>query len=253
MPLIMFPNIDFDTSIGYYISLHELREIFPHLEKDKEVELYFIELRNEQGKLVKRFKLFRKLLAKTGEHYQGYYGWVKHLCLPQNIVSSLNIGRNYKMVIILIRYDNEPLLPFEVKAIGYEAQKVVETLSNIDMDLLLLHLEQPILNKVCSYLWDSWFRLEENDIEGSRTAIRNSLEVLEKEFLPNILAGEESSKFPDKLKRLIISLRDFLHYGGPHPGPAPRTTTEMILSLTINLVKYLTKSIENKVIIFQEG
>jgi len=252
----MVSNVEFDSQIGYYINLHELREIFPHIEKDKEVELYLVETRDEWGRLIRRFKPFEKLCLKTGEYYHSYYGWEKCLCLPEDIITRFNIGKSYKVTIILLKYDSKPFLPLETKPIGYDAQKVLEYISKIEANLLLLNLaDQPILNKSFSYLWDAYSRLEENNVEGARTALRNSLEVLKKELLPKLTVpekSEESKTFLNKLEKLVASLQDFLHYGGPHPGPAPRTTTEMILSLSIELIKYLARSIETKVISFQE-
>jgi hypothetical protein len=47
---------------------------------------------------------------------------------------------------------------------------------------------------------------------------------------------------------LISKLRSFLNYGDPHPGPAPKITTKMVISITIELVKYLAKTLEAGII-----
>jgi hypothetical protein len=47
------------------MNLRELGEVFPHIKEDKDVELYLIEIRNEQNMLVKRFKPFKRLQLKT--------------------------------------------------------------------------------------------------------------------------------------------------------------------------------------------
>ena len=255
MPVVIVSNVEHNNPNDYYISLHDICNIFPHIDEDKEMDVYIVEIRNERGKIIKRFKPFRKISLKIGKHYNNLYGWTKHLRLSENIVTQLNIGKDYKLIIILTRYDGKPFLPFEIKTIGYEAQKVFEYFSKIEANLLLLNLELSPLNKAISYLWDAYFRLEENDVEGARTALRNSLEVLKKDLVPRLIISErseESKDFPQRLNKLFTNIQGFLHYGGPHPGPAPRTTTEMILSLTMELIRYLAKSIINGIICFQE-
>lgn len=250
MPAVVFSNIEFSSSYGYYIDLRDLREIFPHIEKDKMMELYLIEVRNEQGKLVKRLKPFQKIELKTCGLL-----WGEYLCIPEEIIAKFN-GKNYKIAIVITKYDGKPLLPLELKGFGYDSGRILESFSKLEANLLLLILEQPILNKAGSYLRDAYFRLEEGDVEGSRTALRNCLQILEDSFLPEIKVpetSEETSGFVDRLKKLLKSMEDFLHYGGPHPGPAPRTTTEMVISMTVELIKYLSKALEKRVILLEEG
>ncbi|HDN97986.1 MAG TPA: hypothetical protein ENG68_02400 [bacterium] len=255
MPAIISSYIRFDTNKGYFIDIHELTETFPHIIKDKEVELYLIELRDQQDKLIRRFKPFKKFKLKVGEYWEEVRkALASCLLIPEDIVSKFNIGSNYKVIIMLNKYDGKPFLPLEIKCVGYNTQRILEYLSKIEANLLLLSLDQPVLNKACSYLWDAYFRLEENDIEGSRTALRNSLQVLKKEFLSQIALSEkseESQEFPKKMQQLLTRMTEFLHYGGPHPGPAPRATTEMIISLTTEVIKFFQKGLEKEFIIFK--
>ena len=121
----------------------------------------------------------------------------------------------------------------------------------IEVEILTCVLENNILNESLSYLYDALRRLEEYDIEGSRTTLRNSLEIIKRKFIPSIIVPEESEEekeFPKRLLDLVRTLQDFLHYGGPHPGPAPKLTTEMIITITIKLIKYLAQSLENNII-----
>lgn len=255
MPAVVVSNIEFDPSYGYYICLRDLREVFPHIEKDKKMELYVIELRNEQGKFIKRFKPLQKIELKTGEHYCSYHGLEKHLCLSEEIIAKFNIGKNYKIAMVIAKYDGKPFLPLELKGFGYDSGRILEGFSKLEANLLLLILEQPALNEAASYMWDAYFRLEEGDIEGSRTMLRNCLQILEDSFLPEIKvpeASEETGEFVGRLEKLLKSMESFLHYGGPHPGPAPRTTTEMMISVTAELMKYLSKALEEKVILLRE-
>jgi hypothetical protein len=97
-------------------------------------------------------------------------------------------------------------------------------------------------------LWDAYTRLEENDVEGARTSVRNSLSIIRDEFIPKIEVVEEAKDFPENLKNLVKRLADFTQYGGPHHGPAPRSTTEMIILMTIELIRYLAKMLEERTI-----
>jgi len=254
MPAIITSNIIFifDDKRRYIIDLSELVNVFPHIEKDKNAKIYLIEIRNERGKLVKRFKPFKGLELKTAECWNGQK-WIPCLDLPEDVASCFNIGKGYRVTIALIAYDGRPFLPLEIKCVGYDSERVAEYFSKIEADLISLSLEQRILNEAVSHLWDAYSRLEENDVEGARTSVRNSLEVLRKELVPKIKVIEESEDFPQRIDRLIRELAGFVHYGGPHPGPAPRTTTEMIISVTIELIRYFAKAIENKVMSFEES
>ena len=256
MPVIMVPSIDFDSIKGYFIDLQRLLDIFPNIESNKEMEMYVIEVRNEQDKLVKRFKPFKILKLKTYQYWDATYKkYIKYLSIPEDIALNFNIGKNYKIIIIITKYDGKPFLPFEIKSIGYNVEKTLEFFSRIEKDLLLLFFEQKELNEASSYLWDANSRLSEGDIEGARVSIRNSLEILEK-FISNLIVpkeAEEIEEFPNRMKRLIKGIKDLIHYGGPHPGPAPRTTTEMVLSLTIDILRYLAQAIENKIITIKGG
>lgn len=255
MPVVITSRIEFDNTKGYYIDLSELSQTFPHVKEDKEIEFYLIELRNEQDKLIKRFKPFEKFNLKTSSYWESIFKeWI--LCLPLAVVASrFNVGKSYKVTVIITRYDGKEFVPLEVRGVGSGSQKALEYFSKIEEDLLSLSLEQPVLKKAVSYLWDSHSRLEENDIEGARVAIRNSLKILKEELVPRIIVqkGEESGEFPKRIEKLLGVITEFLHYGGPHPGPAPRTTTEMSLSLTTDIVRYLAKLIESKVIHLSES
>lgn len=252
MPAIIISNVEFDNF--YYIDLRELAEVFPHIKEDKDVELHLIEIRNEQNKLLKRFRPFKILQLKTKTYwYRPAQKWLPCLYLPEEVASQFNIGKYYKMTSVITKYDAKSFFPIEIKAVGYDAQKVLEFFTKIETSLLSLCLDQLVLNKAVSYLWDAYFRLEENDVEGARTSVRNSLEVLEKDFLPKIKVLEEfkSSEFPNKLSKLTKDIKSFLHYGGPHPGPAQRTTTEMMISLAVDLITYLGKTLESGYILFE--
>lgn len=60
--------------------------------------------------------------------------------------------------------------------------------------------------------------------------------------------AEESRELPDKLRRLVSAMKGLLHYGGPHPGPAPGTTTEMLLALVLDLIRYLARMLNERLV-----
>jgi hypothetical protein len=218
--------------------------------KNKECRIYFIEIRDHSHKLIRRFKPFQKCLLKTGEYWDSVQkSWLPCLALTKDIVSQLGVGKGYRLALVISKYDGRCFLPLELKAIGYNVQSIVECLSKIETKLLSLVLDYPVFNEATSYLWDAYSRIEENDMEGARTALRKALlEVLRDEFVPKIKTLEEPEKFTENLRRLLSTLGEFVQYGGPHRGHAPRTTTEMILSMTTELLTYLAKGIENNVI-----
>jgi len=174
------------------------------------VKIYLIEIRNERGKLVKRFKPFKELELKNAECWNGQK-WIPCLVLPEDVASRFNIGKGYEVTIILIAYDRRPFLPLEIRCVGYGSERVFEYFSKIEADLISLSLEQPILNEAISYLWDAYFRLEENDVEGARTFVRNLLEVLGKKLVSKIKVVEESKDFPQRVGKLIKELTDFVY------------------------------------------
>jgi len=250
MPAIISSTAYFDSSEKYYyIDLGELTKVFPHIEDNKELRCYVVELRNEAGKLVRRFKPFKELVLKTKEYFSTSLNKrLPCIVIPEDVATQINIGNYYRITIVITAYDGKPFLPFELKLIGYDAERVLEYFSRIEVALLSLSSRQPVLNRAVSYLWDAYARLEENDVEGARASVRNSLSTIRGEFIPKIEVIEEAKDFPKNLESLVKHLAEFTHYGGPHPGPAPRTTTEMIILMTIELVRHLAKMLEDKTI-----
>jgi hypothetical protein len=250
MPAIISSNTYFDSSEKYYyIDLGELTRVFPHIVRNKELRCYVVELRNETGKLLGRFKLFKELVLKTKEYFSTSLNkWLPCIVIPVDVATRINVGDNYRITIVITAYDGKPLLPFELKLIGYDAERTLEYFSRIEVALLSLSLEQPVLNKAVSYLWDANARLKGNDVEGARVSVRNSLSIIRDEFIPKIEVIEEAKDFSKNLESLVKYLAEFTQYGGPHPGPAPRTTTEMIILMTIELVRYLEKMLEDETI-----
>jgi hypothetical protein len=251
MPGILIAEIKFKEQL--YISLKDLYEVVPNVKKGGILDLYIIEVRDERGKLVKRFKPFKKLALEVNECYENQY--LPCIKFSDGNVFTFNLGKNYKISILVTRYNNKVLFPFEIRKLGFDSdlERILEKFSKIEIRLLTLITENPSLNEALSYLFDSYSRLEENDIEGARTSLRKAInEVLKQKFAEKIIPVEEAEDFPKNFKKFLSSLSEFIQTGGAHIGPAPRTTTELILEITANIIEYLAKSLENNVIKIKE-
>jgi hypothetical protein len=242
MPVIISSTIHFNPVGKYYCNdLAELVGVSPHIEKDKNVRFYVVELRNEISKLVKRFKPFKELELKISEYYSTLLS-KNILCLvtPEDVTSWFNVVNNYRIAIVITTYDGKPFLPLELKSIeDYDCDRAFECFSRIKASLLLLSLEQTILNMTISYLWDAYVKLEKNDIEGARTSVRNSLSAVKDQFIPRIGVVEGARDFPQEPQETYRSLNRFYSLWGPSSRPSPKSTTETIISMTIELIKYL--------------
>ncbi|MCD6155257.1 MAG: hypothetical protein J7J22_05780 [Candidatus Verstraetearchaeota archaeon] len=241
---------------AYCFEISSLIEKFPHLKECRTMEAYLLEIKNESGKVIKVFKPPKKLQFLFGRtwSYSNYY-----LVLPKEISDKFGIGKDYRITVLLMKHDGKVLLPFEIKQIGYYSTE--EVYANIIKDIKevidLLSIEQSELQSAVKYTFDSYLRLQEGDVEGARTSLRKSLEAL-KDFLKIIKVvktekaiEEESMEFPSKMRSLISRIQDLLQYGGAHLGPAPKTTTQMIFHMTVDILKGLAKLIDNGVIILQ--
>ena len=142
---------------------------------------------------------------------------------------------------------------------NYEENDITYYVKSIQRELDLLSIDAPTLQPSALYALDSYLRLQEGDIEGSRVSLRKSLEAL-KVFLNNIKVSKvedissdkEIEDFPKRMKGLVNKLQDLLHYGAAHLGPAPKTTTEMLLYATIEIIKGLVKLIEEGILTMEE-
>jgi len=74
MPVVMVEKVRPKVGEVLYVSLKELYNVFPTLEwglskEERFLELFIIEVRDERGKLVKRFKPMKKLKARLRPYY----------------------------------------------------------------------------------------------------------------------------------------------------------------------------------------
>ncbi|RLF81033.1 hypothetical protein DRN38_02980 [Thermococci archaeon] len=271
MPVLGEFNVQFGTFWGwdtgeYYFDISSLIEKFPHLKECKTMEGYLLEIKDEFGKVITVFKPPKKLqfLFRTKTVYAKTSNTPHiHHCLiiPKEISYKLGIGKDYKITVLLMKHDGNVLLPFEIKQMGhYGTDEVyVHSIKEMKEIIDLLSIEQSELQRATEYAFDSYLRLQEGDIEGARTSLRKSLEAL-MGFLKKIevvkteeAIEEESMKFPSKMRALINKMQDLIHYGGAHLGPAPKTTTEMVFHMSVDILKGLAKLIDNRVITVQKG
>jgi len=249
MPVLMSSIIYF--SEGYYcIDILNLKLKFPHIEAGKDLDIFLIEVRDENNKIVKKFAPFKeplhlKILEK-GKHLPRYF-----ICLPTNISDQLGIGHNYKAVFIITKYDNKPLASEYVKYIGEGSEKYQKLFKNIGIKLLTLlySIDNDTLRGAANYVLNAYHKLKNREIEDSRTWLRKALEKLEEIFDYEIkVSKDESEEYPKYICKLIKALKNFVNYGGPHEGPAPEHTTKFILYVIEKLIEHLSYSIYKGVI-----
>jgi len=256
MPAILTAKIPSYPQYGgyYHIDISYLIKLFPHLGNAEAFKTFIVEIRNDQRKLLKRFKPFEEIILKNSS----FSSLRTLLRIDNEIADKLNLGNGYEITLIFVAYFSKvthewkDLLPMEIKFLDTDSQRVFEYISNVEVDFFLLSLYQPLLRDVLSVLWDANVRLFEGDVEGARTSLRNALDLLLKNIVSRIESKEESKEFREYLTDLIKRLRKFVEYGGPHPGPAPRTSTEMVFSMTLEMLKHLTKMLEDGTIMLRE-
>jgi len=246
MPIIFYGNVEHGeyklwgtyTSGLSLLRTYDVVEIKP----GSYIEVLLVEIRNEYGNLVKRFKPFKKLSFNVGEYwYSPRNEWIPCISISDTTASEINIGKNYRICLILVKHDYKPILPFEIKPLDTEASKVVESLERLEILLLTTIVEHESLKKALSYITDSYLRLNENDVEGARTSLRNAMQILRDEVLPKIEVEEEAKDFKNNMRKMLSTMYSIMSYGGPHPGPAPKTTTEMMIKIVMELINYFAK------------
>jgi len=230
----------------YNLSIEELQQIVPHIKEGDLLIFCILEIRNERNELVKR----RKPLTRTYKIVSlNYTSPVIRRDLPplslkfsSGEANELNIGNNYTMAILITEHNYKPLFPFELRYGGFGAEEIVKSLGRIETSLL--SITQPELQQTVNYLLEASMLYEDGRIEDARTKLRLSLEALSKirgKIKP--VPGKENEEFGRRLENLIKGLKGFVDYGGPHLGPAPKPTTDMVFNMIVELVKMLSQNI----------
>jgi len=252
MPIIIAETIEFDGS-DYCFPLNEVRELIPHLKENDTITFSILEIKNEEGKPIN----IPRPLKRTTQTISSYYNKILREFVPclrfaPYQAQQLNIGNNYEVTLLIIQHNYRTTFPLETKYIG-RTRELAESINKIGISLL--SITQPTLQEAVNYLLEAGIHLKEGKIEYARTAIRNSLDKLRGKFLKSIKVspGMETQDFPDKLDKLIKGIQGFVSYGGPHPGPAPKATTEMAFNMAAELIKMIARNIEEKVIVISPG
>jgi hypothetical protein len=246
MPFVLVENLQWDGN-DYSLSIAQLYNLAPHIKEGDTLTFYILEVRNEGGDLVKRFKPLTRMQKLTSRVFLGYIIGFSQLVLKfsEDEANELNIGNNYRLAILITELNNKSIFPFELRVGGYGAEEVVKSIGKIESSLL--YVTQPELQQTVNYLLEASVLYEEGRIEDARTNLRKSLEVLAKlreKVKP--VQGREVEDFGRRLENLIRGIKGFVDYGGPHLGPKPRPTTEMVFNVIVELVKMLSLNLAEK-------
>ncbi len=242
MPFVLVKRVGWDGT-SYFISLEDLLTVIPHLKVGDYLNLCIIEIRNERNELVKRFKPINRQTLKVSQGYDPNSRiFIPALTISSSEATKLNLGLHYTIALLILTHNWRPLFPYEWRYAGPNAQEIVRSLERIETTLLTI--TQPSLQETVTYLLEAVELEKEGRIEEARTKLRNSLETLSKireKIKP--VAGKECEDLGKRLENLIKGIKGFVDYGGPHLGPAPKPTTDMVFSMVAELVKMLSKNI----------
>ena len=234
------------VSKTYCVNLRELHSIIPHLKIGDSLGISIIEVRNEHRNLVKKFKPKKEIMKVSPLPPPYYTGPQFESRLSLNFspdrASELNIGNNYHVCLLITEHNGKSILPFELKCIGPSSQEVANYFDKIDVDLM--SIAQPELQETVNYLLEASALDKEGRIEDVRMNLRKALEALAKireKIKP--LPGKETEDFGKRLERLIQGIKGFVDYDGPHLGPTPKPTTEMVFNMTVETLKMISQNI----------
>jgi hypothetical protein len=245
MPFVLVETLQWNGR-DYNLSIEELQQIAPHIKGGDLLTFSIIEIRNERSELVKRLKPLARTHKRVSLNLASHV--IRRDLTPLSLkfsadeANELNIGDNYKLAILIVEHDHKPLFPFELRFGGYGAEEIVKSLGRIET--ALLSITQPELQQTVNYLLEASMLYEDGRIEDVRTNLRKSLEALSKireKIKP--VPGKEDEEFGRRLENLIKGIKGFVDYGGPHLGPAPKPTTDMVFNMIVELVKMLSHNI----------
>ncbi|MEM3502965.1 MAG: hypothetical protein QXE05_00585 [Nitrososphaeria archaeon] len=253
MPVILAEKVNWSNSSKvYYVTLTQLYTLLPHLKVGDSLSIQVLEVRNERKKIIKRFKPKRETVKVSSLGISSAHGF--YLTFSSEKASELNIANNYYVHLLIVEHNGKALLPFELKYLGPSAE---ETAKNFDkIDVSLISVTQSELQETVHYLLEANAHDKEGDIEATRTDLRKALEALAKiREKVKAVPGKETEDFGKRLEHLIKGIKSFVDYGGPHLGPSPEPTTEMVFNMTVEVVKMISQNLleGNIEIISQQG
>ncbi|MGB9694092.1 MAG: hypothetical protein ACPLYF_04545 [Fervidobacterium sp.] len=255
MPMVLVDHISYDeTNDVYWLSLKDAKSYVPHIKEYGSISFYILQIKDEADKPIKRTNPLEKMTSTVRSQYDGIFReFVPVIQFSPYQAEQLNIGNNYTIAILITEYNGRAILPLEIKPVTHNAEEIIKHL-HMEIDLLTFTLNQPKMQNVMRYLLEANMHFGEGAIEEARTDLRNSLESLRDDLIKEIIPtpGFEDEKIQDKLTRLVNGIMGFLSYGGPHPGPASIASYQTAFNITVEIIKYLAKSLENKTLNIQE-
>ncbi len=128
----MIGNIQWDGR-KYSLSIKELQDILPHIKVGDTLTFSILEIRNERNELVKRPKSITRMKMPLSIDYTSFNFYRKSrpsllLKFSPSRAIKLNIGNNYRMAILILELNGEPLFPFELRCGGYGAEEFAKGL-----------------------------------------------------------------------------------------------------------------------------
>ncbi len=106
------------------------------------------------------------------------------------------------------------------------------------IEVNLFSITQPELRKTVNYLLEASMFEKQGRIEDVRTYLRKAIETLINiRNKIKVAPGKEVEDFGRRLENLLKSIKSFVDYGGPHLGPAPKPTTDMVFNVIVEIVK----------------
>lgn len=245
MPFVLVERLLWDNK-DYNLSIEELQQILPHIKEGDLLTFSLLEIKNERGEIVRRFKPTTRMHKTASLNLTSRI--IRRESPPLSLkfspyeASELNIGSDYELAILILEHNHKPLFPFELRYGGIGAEEFAKSLGKIEANLLTI--TQTELQETINYLIEASILDKEGRIEDARTNLRKSLEALSKireKIRP--VPQREDEEFGRRLENLIKGIKGFVDYGGPHLGPAPKPTTDMVFSMIAELVKMLSRNI----------
>ncbi|MEM2637526.1 MAG: hypothetical protein QXL15_04185 [Candidatus Korarchaeota archaeon] len=243
MPLILVKTLMYNgESKSYYLPVKELKKAYPHVAAGDPVKFIILEVKNERNEVVKKFEIVKE---KNLENERADNKGSLVLKFSTEELSELGIAQNYKIAIYILSVKDMFLFKHEIKAIGHEAEKLAQELTPFETELSAMCI--PGLEEAARYLRDARRLYEQGKIENSRVNLRKAIESL-KSFIPSIkpVPRKEDKNFVSMVDKLLDAYRSFVNYGGPHIGPTPRPTTEMVIEGIRSIIKMILENIEEK-------
>jgi len=234
----------------FHIAIDDLLQAIPSLSAGDTLEGYIIAVHDER-RIPKYMPKPPIKISKLVQEYEKSNGsWGLCLAFPEKeILETINATQGYYVTFIFTLVDfykggagKVVLFPREFKLILEHDEinlRIYNTLSRISKHVLTMVFDDPILNKAVEYVLDAYLRYLNDDLEGTRMSLRNAIQIIRDDILDNVERIEGIEELAKKVKRIVKELYGMSCFGGPHPGPLPRISTEFLLVVVPELINYV--------------